>query len=108
MPPSQRSAVEATRALAAQRWRVAALLTAGMVLVYFGFIALVAFAPKSLGELLQEGLSVGIVLGALVIASAWLLTFVYVRWANRVYDPALAALRSHHEADDETARRSGR
>ena len=84
---------DATRSLAVRRWRLAATLTACMVLVYFGFIALVAFRPLLLGRLIQEGLSLGIVLGALVIVAAWLLTFAYVSWANRVYDPALAALR---------------
>jgi uncharacterized membrane protein (DUF485 family) len=93
--PSARSValVDATRALALRRWRIAATLTALMVLVYFGFIALVAFRPLLLGRLLGAGLSLGIVLGALVIVAAWTLTFVYVTWANRVYDPALAALR---------------
>ncbi|MEQ1690453.1 MAG: DUF485 domain-containing protein [Gemmatimonas sp.] len=97
------SAVEATRALAARRWRIAAALTACMVFVYFGFIALVAYQPARLATLLQDGLSVGILLGALVIVAAWTLTFVYVTWANRVYDPALAGLRDHHDADDATA-----
>ncbi len=82
----------ATRVLAARRWRIAATLTALMVVVYFGFIALVAFQPALLGSLVAEGLSLGIVLGALVIVAAWLLTLAYVTWANRVYDPALAAL----------------
>lgn len=98
------SAIEATRALAARRWRIAATLTVGMVIVYFGFIALVAYRPALLAGLLQEGLSLGILLGALVIVAAWVLTFIYVNWANRVYDPALAALRSHHEVDDAAAR----
>lgn len=106
------SAIAATRALAAQRWRVAALLTVGMVSVYFGFIGLVAYRPDLLARLVQDGLSLGIVLGALVIVAAWALTYAYVSWANRVYDPALAALRQHHEADDATeaarARADGR
>ncbi|WP_409893846.1 DUF485 domain-containing protein [Gemmatimonas sp.] len=90
------AALAATRHVAAQRWKVAAVLTMGMVLVYFGFIALVAFQPGLLAKRVSEGLSVGIVLGALVIVAAWLLTWRYVSWANRVYDPALAALRAHH------------
>lgn len=90
--------VDATRSLAARRWRLAATLTALMVLVYFGFIALVAFRPATLARLLHEGLSLGIVLGALVIVAAWLLTLAYVSWANRVYDPALAALRERRGA----------
>lgn len=97
-PAPSADALRATRAVAAQRWRVAIVLTLGMVFVYFGFIALVAFAPASLGTLLSKGLSVGIVLGACVIVAAWLLTFAYVRWANTVYDPALAALRDRHTA----------
>jgi uncharacterized membrane protein (DUF485 family) len=90
--PSRAALLAATRLLAARRWRIAASLTAVMVVVYFGFIALVAYRPALLGTLLTDGLSLGIVLGALVIVAAWLLTFTYVRWANRVYDPALAAL----------------
>jgi uncharacterized membrane protein (DUF485 family) len=27
-----------------------------------------------------------------VIVASWVLTWVYVRWANRVYDPAVRAL----------------
>jgi uncharacterized membrane protein (DUF485 family) len=84
--------------VAAQRWRVAIVLTSAMVLVYFGFIALVAFAPARLGTLLTDGLSLGIVLGACVIVAAWVLTYRYVRWANTVYDPALAALRDQHRS----------
>jgi uncharacterized membrane protein (DUF485 family) len=89
-------ALAATRRLAAHRWRVAILLTLGMVVVYFGFILLVAFRPAMLGTLLTDGVSVGIVMGALVIVAAWVLTYSYVSWTNRVYDPALAALRAQH------------
>jgi uncharacterized membrane protein (DUF485 family) len=35
------------------------------------------------------GLTVGILLGMLVIVAAWLLTWVYVRWANNHYDREL-------------------
>jgi uncharacterized membrane protein (DUF485 family) len=80
-------------ALAAARTRVAGALTAAMVVVYFGFILLIAFAKPLLATLLRPGLSLGILLGALVIVFSWGLTFVYVRWANRRYDPALDELR---------------
>jgi len=81
------------RSVAQTRWRVALGLTAAMILVYFGFILLIAFAKPLMARLLTPGLSLGVVLGALVIVVAWLLTLVYVRWANRVYDPALDRLR---------------
>jgi len=82
------------RALAMRRWRVALGLTTLMVLVYFGFVLLVAWHKPFMGRLLSPGLSIGIVLGALVIVSAWILTWVYVQWANRVYDPELARSRT--------------
>jgi uncharacterized membrane protein (DUF485 family) len=43
--------------------------------------------------LVMPGLSWGILLGALVIVAAWVLTYIYVRWANTVYDKAIERLR---------------
>ncbi len=74
------------------RWRVALTLTGAMVLLYFGFIALVAFGRPLLAHQVVPGLSLGILLGAVVIVASWLLTWVYVRWANTVYDPQVKAL----------------
>lgn len=78
------------RAVARTRWRLAGALTATMMAVYFGFLSLVAWAPAWLGQRLLPGLSLGVLLGALVIVAAWVLTWVYVRWANAVYDPMVA------------------
>lgn len=80
------------RALAARRWKVALSLTAVMVALYFGFISLIAFRKALLGRLLAPGLSLGILLGALVIVCSWLLTWAYVRWANSSYDAELHRL----------------
>ena len=77
------------RSLAASRWKVALLLTAAMIANYFGFIALIAFRKPLMGSLVTRGLSVGILLGALVIIASWLLTWCYVRWANTRYDAEL-------------------
>ncbi len=79
-------------ALAAARWRIALALTGAMILVYFGFIALIAFHKPLLGILVVPGLSLGILLGALVIVIAWLLTWAYVRWANVHYDTQIDRL----------------
>lgn len=81
------------QALAAARWRIAIVLTIAVVVLYFGFIALIAYRKELMGSLLAPGLTVGILLGALVIVASWLLTWVYVRWANRHYDERLAALK---------------
>lgn len=77
------------RALAAERWRVALSLSVAMIVVYFGFIALIAFNKALLARLLVPGLTLGIALGVLVIVASWLLTWGYVHWANTRYDAAL-------------------
>lgn len=89
-------------ALAARRWRIAIGLTAAMIVTYFGFLLLVAYDKELLGSLVTKGLSVGIVIGALLIVFAWILTGIYVRWANRRYDPELARLKK--EAADAKAK----
>ena len=74
------------------RWRIALRFTGATVLLYFGFIALVAFGRRLLAVQVTPGLSLGILLGALVIVTSWILTWLYVRWANTVYDPQVRAL----------------
>ena len=80
--------------LSRQRWRIATALSLVMVLVYFGFVLLIAFDKPRVALLLAPGLSVGILLGALVIVSAWVVTWVYVRWANNHLDRRVRELRS--------------
>jgi uncharacterized membrane protein (DUF485 family) len=86
------TATEQIRALARARSRIAGALTVVMIAIYFGFISLIAFNRELLARKIVPGLSVGILLGALVIVASWLLTWFYVRWANTHYDPALAAI----------------
>jgi len=80
------------RELDRARWRVVLSLTGVMVLLYFGFIALVAFGRPILAILVMPGLSLGILLGAVVIVVSWLLTWFYVWWANNHYDPLVQEL----------------
>jgi uncharacterized membrane protein (DUF485 family) len=78
---------EPLRRLAAARWRIALLLTAAMMAIYFGFILLVAYAPKFLGTPIGTGVTtIGIPIGLSVIVLAFLLTGIYVRKANSSYD----------------------
>jgi uncharacterized membrane protein (DUF485 family) len=81
-------------ALAAKRLRMGIILTATMLAVYFGFIALIAFNKDGMGEQVTDGLSVGMLLGVLVIFATWTLTWIYVGWANRVYEPEIQRLKA--------------
>jgi uncharacterized membrane protein (DUF485 family) len=99
------SSLDHMRAVTRTRWRLASALTGAMVAIYFGFLSLVAWAPQLLGRRLMPGLSLGVLLGALVIVAAWGLTWVYVRWANAVYDPMVAEQRrEYHDAARAAAR----
>lgn len=77
------------RELTRARRRVSTILTVAMIALYFGFIGLIAFNRDLLATRLTDGLSLGILLGAMVIVISWLLTWYYVRWANTHYDTVL-------------------
>jgi uncharacterized membrane protein (DUF485 family) len=80
-------------AVSAARWRIAVSLTVAMMVAYFGFVLLVAFDKPLLGTTLMPGLSLGMLLGALVIVVAWVLTWIYISWANAHYDASVDGLR---------------
>ena len=80
-------------ALGVARWRIAGALTALMMLIYFGFIWLIAYHKEFLARVVTRGLTLGILLGALVIVASWILTWAYVRWANGHYDSEVGAMR---------------
>ena len=63
------------------------MLSLIMLVIYFGFILLVAYAPKFLGTRIGTGVTtIGIPIGLAVIVLAFVLTGIYVRKANSSYD----------------------
>jgi uncharacterized membrane protein (DUF485 family) len=81
--------------LVRRRGRFTTLLTAAMLIVYFGFILLIAFDKPLLARPIGTGVtSLGIPVGLGVILVAILLTGLYVRRANHEYDDRVAALRA--------------
>ncbi|MFO1148626.1 MAG: DUF485 domain-containing protein [Alsobacter sp.] len=64
-------------------WR----LSLAMLVIYFGFILLVGYAPHFLGIPIGAGpMTIGIPIGLAVIISAFVLTGIYVRRANTEFD----------------------
>jgi uncharacterized membrane protein (DUF485 family) len=59
-----------------------------MLVIYYGFILIVAFNKEFLGQPLSAGsiTTVGIPIGLGVIISAFVLTGIYVRRANSEFD----------------------
>ena len=81
------------RGLVARRWRVSMILSGLLFVLYYGYIILIATNPHLLSRRIGASTTVGILMAAAVIAGAWVLTAVYVIWANRHYDPEVARLR---------------
>jgi uncharacterized membrane protein (DUF485 family) len=82
--PKYRQLVRARDALA---WT----LTVLVLVIYFGFILLVAFAPGFLTQPIsaKSVIPVGIPVGVGVILASVILTGIYVRRANNTFDPLI-------------------
>jgi uncharacterized membrane protein (DUF485 family) len=79
--------------LKAKRTRFGWLLTILMLIVYYGFIMLVAFNKPFLAQRLGEGVTtIGMPIGFGVIIFTVLITGIYVRRANREYDALTDAI----------------
>lgn len=75
------------KTLVAARSRLAWILTTIMMVIYFGFILTIAFAPAHLGKPIGSGVTtIGIPIGIFVILSAFVLTGIYVWRANSTFD----------------------
>lgn len=74
--------------LVRKRSTFAWLLSAVILIIYYGFIMVIAFAPKILGIPLSEGsvTTIGLPIGVGVILSAIALTGIYVYRANTEFD----------------------
>lgn len=78
----------AFQTLVRRRTRFAWTLTAIMLVVFYGYVMVVAFKPELLGVPMAEGmtLSIGFPIGAAIIILSWLLTAIYVRRANNEFE----------------------
>jgi uncharacterized membrane protein (DUF485 family) len=76
------------RELVSKRSRFAWFLTALMLILYYGFILLIAYDPAYLGTPISEGMvtTIGLPFGVAVIVISIVLTGVYVRRANGEFD----------------------
>ena len=75
------------RELKAKRTRLGWALTIAMLLVYYGFILLVAFAKPFLATRIGAGVTtIGMPIGLAVIVFTIVITGIYVRRANSEFD----------------------
>jgi uncharacterized membrane protein (DUF485 family) len=81
------------KALVKRRWSVSMVLLALLFTCYYGFILLVSGDKAFVSQKVGENTTLAIPLGVGVIVFAWLLTAIYVAWANRSYDPEVERLK---------------
>ncbi|MEN4872290.1 DUF485 domain-containing protein [Kosakonia cowanii] len=88
------------RELVEKRQRFAFLLSIIMLIIYVGFIMLIAFAPHWLGTPLHAGTTVtrGIPIGIGVILISFVLTALYVWRANNEFERLTRAVLSEVKA----------
>lgn len=74
--------------LVARRGRFAGILAVVVLVMFYGFVMIVAFNPTALGQPVAEGskLTVGVALELFMFIFFWVLTAVYVRRANTEFD----------------------
>jgi uncharacterized membrane protein (DUF485 family) len=66
---------------------------------YFGFIVLAGYAPDFMGrEFITDGLTVGYALAFSQFIMTWVLGWMYLRRADRIFDPLAARARQAAEA----------
>lgn len=80
------------RTLVSRRWTVSVLLLACLFVLYYGYILLIAFDKPFLARKIGEYTTLGIPLGVGVIVGSWILTAIYVVWANG-HDAEVARLK---------------
>jgi uncharacterized membrane protein (DUF485 family) len=86
-------ASESFRALVKKRWTVSFVLLALLFVSYYGYVILVSTQKQLVSQRVGEVTTLAIPLGVGAIALAWVLTAIYVAWANRRYDPEVERLK---------------
>ena len=70
-----------------KKTRLSWLLSLVMLVIYYGFILMIAFSPATLGQSLSGGVTtVGIPIGIMIILLVFVITGIYVRRANTELD----------------------
>jgi cation/acetate symporter len=89
------------------RGRYAAVLSAVVLVAFFGYILMVAFSPKTLALRFAEGgtLTVGIVAELSMFIGFWILVALYVRRANGEFDALTAEIVEQAKSDIATGNR---
>ena len=84
------------KSLVSQKNTISWILTVLELVLYFGFIALIAFNKPFLAQKLNAATktTVGIPIAVGTILGSWVLTGIYIYWANTKYDTMVKKLKA--------------
>ena len=83
----------AFKKLVKNRWNISLTFTFLMLFVYIGFLLVVAYQKDTLKMPVGDSLNLAIIVGIGIIIFSWLITGVYVYWANNYYDAAVKEIK---------------
>jgi uncharacterized membrane protein (DUF485 family) len=81
------------KSLSSQKNVISVILTILELVLYFGFIALIAFNKPFLASKLTGAISIGIPIAVGTIILSWVFTGIYIFWANNKYDVLVKKVR---------------
>jgi len=81
------------KSLSGQKNTISLVLAVLELVLYFGFVALIAFNKPFLSAKLSGAITVGIPVAVGIILLSWMLTGVYILWANKKYDALVKKVR---------------
>ncbi len=81
------------KSLSSQKNAISIILTILELVLYFGFIALIAFNKPFLATKISGAINIGIPIAVGTIILSWVLTGIYIRWANAKYDVLVKKVR---------------
>jgi len=81
------------KALVRKRWTVSVILTILLFVSYYGIILIIGYGKAFCAVKVGEFVNWGIILGVFGIVFAWVLTLIYVIWANNVYDKEVDSIK---------------
>ncbi len=74
-------------------------MTALFLVWYFLYVVLAAFAPEFMSHKVFGNVNVGLLFGFGQFVSTFVITTIYVRWADRHFDPTADKLRAEIEGE---------
>lgn len=76
-------------------------MTALFLAWYFLYVLLSTYAPEFMSTKVFGNINIGLILGLGQFVSTFVITIIYVRWADREFDPRAAALQARIEEADQ-------